>query len=232
MNSILVVSIVALALGIAAYNYWRQKKVREVAEGLGLAFLPQAEILAELAGSELTNNSGHSRKCVNCFGGDADGISFKVFEYQFWTGYGRNQVKHSQTICKVDLGNSEIADFTLHPKSMIGNLFKPVVNKMSVDPAFDGSFNVSSVEPLKARPVFTDSVKRLIQLNRWTVESCRGRLMIYRDRKTIGHRQLKQFLTDSLELMTLLEEASRTPASAVFPQVSTGSIPVTGITTH
>lgn len=214
MDLIFVVAFIGIgAATVAAIHHFRRKQVARVAEELGLEFQPKVEMLGELQGFELLVNRGRNQKFVNCFGGEADNTQFKVFEYTYVTGFGRSTKYHSQTVGYIDLSHWELPEFHVQPKSVFSKVFGgPPVNTIEIDPAFSLNFYTSCLEPPKVRPFFTEDVKYAMTMQNCSVESCRGRLLVYRFGKTVAHAQLKQFLTNSLDIMMKLDAARTNPA--------------------
>lgn len=200
-------------------NKKRQNNVNAVAEEMGLEFLPHVNMLHEFEGSDLSITAGSNKYCINCFGGDAAGIEFKVFEFNFVTGAGKNQNLHSQTVCCINMGHSCLPDFQVKQKGFFSKLFGKPVNTFEIqDEVFEKNFWLTSTEPSIARTLFNQEVKAWVHANDWSVESCKGRLLIYKAGTVVNHASLKNFLTGSLELMAKLEDAQSNPAPQFLNQ--------------
>lgn len=213
---IVAILIVGCAIS-AAVNFYRRLKVKGVAQELGLEFLPKVEIKGELDGCDLFMNSGYAHKFINCFGGQADEIEFKIFEYRYTIGSGKRQKVHSQTVTFIQLPHLELPDFQVKSKGFFGKWFGQPLNTFDVDDAaFANRYWTCGTKSVPARGMFTDEVKALIQSRGWSVEVSRGRLLVYRPGKTVRHAQLKDFLTDSLQFMAHLESALENPAIPAY----------------
>lgn len=194
-------------------NRKREEQVQAVADELGLEFMPHVDMLHELSGSDLSISAGPNKACKNCFGGVEEGIRFKVFEFCFVMGCGNSQQVHRQTVACINLAHDCLPDFQVKSKGFFSKLFGKPINAFDTqDPVFGNEYWTCSTEPRRALSFFTEEVKAWIRAHDWSVESNKGRLLVYKAGLVLNESRLKDFLVDSLQLMSKLEDAQINPA--------------------
>ena len=218
METFAILAFIAVGAGLWWIFSWiRIRRVRSVAEDLGLEFQPTVSLLEELDGCGLMINNGDHQKCLNCFGGEAEDIQFCVFEYQYTQWMGRQQKLYSTTVAYINLSQIGLPDFHVQPKSKLGGLLGGnLINTIKLEPGFSNAFNISAIQPTEVRSMFTDELKNWFHLNRLEIEVYKGKVLIYRFGKTVPYGELKQFLNCSLEMMMILQNAKENPV-AEFP---------------
>ena len=216
--------VVAFIVLTGFLNYRRKKKVEAVAAELGLEFQSKVELLHELNGFDLLAK-GRNHKSFNCFGGEADGVAFKIFQLKFNTGHAKRRQIHSQTVALIKLDHLVLPDFQVTAKCFFSKLFSKPENRFEVqDVKFSKKFWTCSTEVSKTRSLFTPDVIRLLLDEDYSVESKNGRLTIHRFGRTVSHTKLKEFLTNSLQLMMQFEDATMNPGAPKLASSSRSEI--------
>ena len=91
---LLVIAIVSLIIGgislAILYEKKRTQKLKEIAEDMGLAFVPAGDphLLTRFSDFKLFN-IGRSRKMTNLIQGDSGEVKLAIFEYRYTTGSGK-----------------------------------------------------------------------------------------------------------------------------------------------
>lgn len=206
-------------------NKKRQGEASAVAEELGLEFLPHVDMLQELSGSDLSDSAGPNKQCINCLGGQENELQYKVFQFDFTTGHGKNMEIHRQTVACIELGHSFMADFQVKTKGFFDKLFGAPTNTFEMDDlAFSKTYWTCSTEPTRARNLLSAEVMAWIHAHDWSVESNKGRLLIYKPRWIVDASRMKSFIDDSMRLVTMLEEAASRSSGAGNPQPATAGV--------
>lgn len=190
-------------------NKKRRNAANAAAGELGLEFLPHVDMLGELTGSDLSVSAGPSKQCINCLGGQENGLDFKVFQFDFTTGFGNKKEIHRQTVAMIELGHSFMAEFQVKTKGFFDKLFGAPTNTFEMnDGVYSQYYWTCSTEPTRARDLLNPEVMAWIHANGWSVESNKGRLLVYKPRKVVDASRMKDFIDGSMKLVTMLENAA------------------------
>jgi len=125
---IFLVALVGGAIWLAHYfEKKRTEKMRAAAANLGLTF--EAEQAHEMVG-QLSHfplfQMGHTKRLRNVIAGSEGGVEFKLFDYRYTTGSGKNSHTWHQTVLMMRSSRLRLPSFTLRPENIfhkIGGVF-------------------------------------------------------------------------------------------------------------
>ncbi|MGI9472733.1 MAG: hypothetical protein ACR2NZ_14440, partial [Rubripirellula sp.] len=129
MNAVVIVigSVLAMIAVVATvivlmrrYERQRTEAMHELADGLGLEFIPEeVPELMESIGHLHLFNMGHSRTMKNVIVGNADDIDLAIFGYRYTVGGGQQQQTHKQTVISFRSDHLDLPAFELRPESVL-----------------------------------------------------------------------------------------------------------------
>jgi hypothetical protein len=104
----------------------RTESMRNAAMSLGLAFEEEGgHVLQELAGFKLFQE-GHSKKLRNVISGSQGSATYKVFDYRYTVGHGKNSHTYFQTVVHLKSNRLKLPGFAMRPEHIfhkIGGVF-------------------------------------------------------------------------------------------------------------
>lgn len=213
-----VIVVGALRVG---YLMYRSSRVRKVASRLG-SFAPHSELwMREISKYSLTRR-GKSKRCLDCIEGEYKGVSFRLFEYWFRAYTGDSYAPYSQTVALLRPDGVFLPKFHVKKRSLVskmtGDAFD-AVHTISVSPAFDSKFTVTTMDPIETQALFSAEVieflltRRVVPLSNsmfsseFEIETNRDEFLVYSPDKTVKPELLEDFLDNCVQLLRLFEDA-------------------------
>ena len=182
--------------GLALYYRHRRQKVAEVAERLGLNFLPAENVYDELSGLYLTR-IGTEPAVENCLQGAADGTEVRIFEYRCY--FPKSMASH--TVALLTAEHLNLPRFLIRPRHSLA-LLDPYCSHapppILIREKFDRHWIVAGDDTERVRELFDDALIEFVETNKWWMEGDRNRLALYRWNYTVNHTCLEDFFRSSL----------------------------------
>jgi hypothetical protein len=208
---LIVMLLVSSFVGLALYYRYRRQKVAEVAEKLGLNFIPAEKVYEELSGLCLTK-LGTKPQIENCLQGAADGTEVRIFEYRCFFG----EAMASHTVALLTAEELKLPRFVVRPRSRFalldpyGSLAPPPI---LIREDFDGHWIVASDDTERVRGLFDGTLIEFVEANKWWMEADGNRLALYRWNHTVNHTFLEDFFHQAFKALLLLKSRSAAVAS-------------------
>ncbi len=197
----------------------RTEQLKEAADRMNFRFAPEAEpnLLQEVSQFHLFKQ-GRSKKIRNVLTGQAGEMEVRLFDYQFTTSSGQHSSTHNQTVMLFESQKLRFADFELRPEHLfhkIGGAFgyqdidfgdSPEFSKHFEDsPEFSKQYLLRGPDERAVRDAFQRSVRKHLEgQKRVSAEGAGGRLVFYRMGKRVKPEELREFIKDGVQLLTLM----------------------------
>jgi hypothetical protein len=222
----IVVGVILLIVGIAAYSAYAQRQRREAiqtfAGEFGLIFAPEdsEQIRARLMDFQLFKE-GRGQRVYNVLRAEAEGVRMSIFDYQFTTGGGKSQHTHHQTVLLVEASDLHLPPITIRQENLF-DAIAGVFGFRDIDfedqPEFSRRFLVKSPNEVMTRKLFDGDIFDFFVARRdLAFEAGRNRLVVYRRGRIVKPADLKPLLADGLQLynhfssrLARLEQAAKT----------------------
>lgn len=196
--------------GIVYVGYLNDKKrnaaLQTVAQTMGFTYVERCSgpELTALGGDIPLFNHGHSRKAKRVMTGKVADRACRILDYQYTTGSGKSAHVHSQTVVMLDQPGGPLPDFTLSPENVLHRL-AGIFGYQDIDfesyPDFSKHYLLRGKDEAAIRAVFGPDVLALMGgTTGWTVESCSGRLVIYREGRFTEPAQIPSYAAEGLRI--------------------------------
>jgi hypothetical protein len=191
--------------GVIYLERQRKKEMSSFAKQMGFHYI---------GGSGLENSlsvplfeKGHSRKIKNLVEGHREGINWRIFDYYYTEGYGKNSVVHTQTLIIPEL-RSGVPEFTLRPENIfnkIGNIFGYKDIDFDNYPEFSKKYLLKGKREADVRKVFSPEVIRLIEKmkKRLCLESDGKSLVCYLANQRMNSSEISSVMSALAEVANL-----------------------------
>lgn len=181
----------------------RTQAMKVAADAMGYAFEEQRpDLIGELGAFHLFQQ-GRSKRLRNVISGSQGGVAFKIFDYRYTIGSGKNSQTIRQTVAHVRSDRLRLPGFALRPENIfhkIGGVFGYQDIDFDSHPTFSKKYLLRGQEEQEIRQAFAPHVLDHFDQNHGlSVEGFGEELVVYR-----GGRQLKP---DTLQ--THLDDAIR-----------------------
>lgn len=208
---------ILIIIGLAAISSWFNKKRRDalsqICQEIGFSFSPKSpsDFLSIFDGFRFFSK-GRSRKPYNISEGYRNNLSWKLFDYRYTVGGGKNSRTYSQTVACVDVAASGLPKFMLGSEWRIFHLIGDVFGFRDIDfvdsPAFSRQYLLKGQDEDAIRRLFTaetryffEQKKNAITLN---IESDSQRIIVFYSAKLIAPQDIKGFLDEVEEIIRVL----------------------------
>jgi hypothetical protein len=187
----------------------RTEQLKEMAGRMNFTFTPEAEsnLLQELSQFHLFKQ-GRSKKIRNVLTGQAGDMEVRLFDYQFTTGSGQHSSTHHQTVMLFESQKLQFADFELRPEHLfhkIGGAFGYQDIDFDDSPEFSKQYLLRGPDERAVRDVFQRPIRKHLEgQRRVSAEGAGGRLVFYRMGKRVKPEELREFIKDGVQLLTLM----------------------------
>jgi hypothetical protein len=198
--------IVVIAVAVTRAEKKRVEEVRTVAAAMGFTFHEPAagDTLAPWVGALPLFDRGHSRRCLGALEGAIAGNAVVLMDYRYVTGSGKNQTTHTQTVAVFTEAGRGLPEFELCPEHVfhkIGQAFGYQDLDFEGHEEFSKHYLLRGRDETAVRAVFGPETLSLLGGDPgWSVQSCEGRLAVFRARKRVKPPVLPAFLADALRI--------------------------------
>jgi hypothetical protein len=212
MVVLVILGVVGLIGGLIWLNRYLEKrrteKMKAAAASMGLAFeFEQApEMITQLAHFPLFQN-GHTKRLRNVIGGSEGGVEFKLFDYRYTTGSGKNSHTWHQTVIVLRSQKLRVPSFTLRPENIfhkIGSAFGYQDIDFESHPKFSKKYLLRGEIEGEIRNLFAPHVLDYFDQNlNMNVEALQGELIFYRAMRQLKPEELRPLIDDGLRIHNL-----------------------------
>jgi hypothetical protein len=201
--------VVALTLVTRRAEKSRTEALQQTSLALGLAFeaeghLDQMKGLGDLP----LYSRGHAKRVKNVMTGRTGREEFRIFDYQYTTGAGKDSYTWRQTVALYAGGGRGLPDFLLAPEHVfhkIGQAFGYQDIDFDSSPTFSSRYLLRGPDEMAIRSAFTvDTLAFLEQEQGWTIEVQAGNVGIYRAGRRCKPKDLPAFLEQSRAVLRTL----------------------------
>jgi hypothetical protein len=218
LTSMLILSVIVLLIATPIFLHLGQRQRRRfamsrAAEELGFAFKAWDDggALGELSSSYLFSQ-GNYKEVVNVMRGVSDDLEVKVFDFGYVTGGEESAERQLQTVICFRSPQLDLPAFCLRPKSVLHQLAKLfgyqdiVIDGRSL---FSKNYLLRGQDEAAVRKLFTDDVVAYYERSTSLFTEGNGKqLMIYRWAKRVDADQIRFFVQEGFEVLSLLWQAS------------------------
>lgn len=210
---LLVIAIVSLIVGgitlSILYENKRKQKLKELAEEMGLSFVPDGDphLLARFSDFKLFN-VGRSRKMRNLIQGDSGEVKLAIFEYAYTTGGGKSSKTHRQSVVSLHSNDLVCPDFTIRPENFLDRIGS-ALGFQDIDfddhEEFSSKFVLQGSNEQQVREYFNrETLDFFTARPDICVEAQSGTLFYYRTNKRINPNQIKDSLAEAYEVFGMM----------------------------
>jgi hypothetical protein len=210
---LLVIAIVSLIIGgislAILYEKKRTQKLKEIAEDMGLAFVPAGDphLLTRFSDFKLFN-IGRSRKMTNLIQGDSGEVKLAIFEYRYTTGSGKNSKSYLQSVVSLHSTDLVCPDFTIRPENFLDRIGS-ALGFQDIDfddhEEFSSKFVLQGSDEQQLRQYFNrETLDFFAERPDICVEAQSGTLFYYRVNKRINPDQIKDSLGEAYEVFGMM----------------------------
>lgn len=159
-------------------------------------------------------SKGHSKKARNIISGRKDRIMFKLYDYKYTVGVGRNSHTYSQTVIECTLEKT-LPDFILSEESVrhkfvekigFSNLIKDI--DFTENKLFSDKFLLKGSNENEVRSLFNiDIQKRLESLDpKFVLDAKNNTLLYYQPNKKVKPQEIRTFLDKATTIIRLFTD--------------------------
>ncbi len=183
--SVLILLVAGAIYTSAVLERKRKEKIAEVAESLGLTFVPGDDLSFRERFSDMAFfQTGHSKLSGNCMTGDSGDVRISIFDYTFSTGSGKNKSTRRLTVVALESANLKIPSFSMRPEiflDKIGSMLGFQDIDFDDDPEFSNAFVLKGENEAAIRKTFHRQLRKgLATRTGINVEATRGKLVCFR----------------------------------------------------
>src|SRR5688572_23461862 len=207
--ALIIIGVVALVGGLIWLGHYMEKKrtekMKAAAASLGLAFEAEQapDLITALAHFPLFQ-SGHSKRLRNVIAGNESGIEFKVFDYRYTTGSGKNSHTWHQTVMVLRSQRLRVPSFTLRPENIfhkIGTAFGYQDIDFDSHPTFSKKYLLRGEIEGEVRNTFAPHVLDYFDQNHnLNLEALQGELIFYRAMRQLKPEELRPLIDDGMRI--------------------------------
>ncbi|MCP4650633.1 MAG: hypothetical protein GY853_11215 [PVC group bacterium] len=206
---------ISLVVFACIFYAWLSKKQtewqRNVLGRLGLVFVNhlREEMFEELKGFKLFN-IGYAKKITYVLTGEMEGISWKIFDYQYSVKSGRRTATYIQTVAYTEFSGLSLPKFLIEPNSFlhkIGDVFKTNDIKLEAFPVFLKRYTLRGKDEVRIKKLFTPQIVDFFEKrNRAvTIEAEGSKIIIYYLKVKIPLPELKDIIVDEAGIVKTFE---------------------------
>lgn len=186
----------------------RTEAFQRVAGELGLTFTPDgSDALHQSLEPFQLFSQGRAKKISNLLRSTSDEREVAVFDYQFVTGHGKTKRRWQNTVVCLRFDGPELPRFVLSPESVwhkVGAWFGAQDIDFEHHEAFSSRYILRGENEPAIRELFNDGVLDFYARNPGlTTEGMSHTLLHYRHNQCVPSDQLRSFLSEALEVLSL-----------------------------
>lgn len=209
---LVVVGMCVVIVAVVALGYYQKQKrmeeMRALAARQGYRYTERDDALAGALAEFALLSRGHSRRATNVLSTEADGIAATVADYQYITGYGKNQHTHRRSVLLLESGQLDLPAFVLRPEG-IGQKLAGLLGQQDIDfdsqPDFSDAYLLQSPDEARIRSLFGhEKLAFFARRPGLCVESQGRRVLYYRSNRRLSPEDIPSFIEDGLAILLLL----------------------------
>ena len=209
---LVVLGMCVVVVAIVALGYYQKQKrmeeMRALAARQGYRCTERDNALAGALAEFALLSRGHSRRATNVLSTEADGIAATVADYQYVTGYGKNQHTHRRSVLLLESGQLHLPAFSLRPEGL-GQKLAGLLGQQDIDfegqPDFSDAYLLQSPDEARIRSLFgREKLAFFARRPGLCVESQGQRMLYYRSNRRLSPEEVPSFLEDGLAILHLL----------------------------
>jgi hypothetical protein len=184
----------------------RNAALQTVAMTMGFSYVERCTDgdLAALGGDIPLFNHGHGKKARRLMTGKLADRPCRILDYQYTTGSGKSAHVHMQTVVMLEQAGERLPDFTLSPENVLHRL-AGIFGYQDIDfesyPDFSKHYLLRGKDEAAIRKAFGPDVLALMGgTTGWTVESCNGHLVVYREGRFAEPAQIPSYAAEGLRI--------------------------------
>lgn len=190
---------------VIRYEKARRAGLREFALRAGFSYEKDFTPGPEFQGLKLFNR-GHSRKASNLAAGVRGGVSYKIFDYRFTVGGGKNSHTYRQTVAFALIERANLPHFVLAPE----NFFHKIGEKFGFQdidfgrfPGFSDHYLLRGEDEAAVRELFQPRLLEYFQGKKLktTIEGVGKSLILFKSGKRIKPGELDIFFNRFREMI-------------------------------
>ena len=171
---------------------------------------PADDIVKELNYFSLFKR-GRSKKVYNVISMTKDNVSWKVFDYRYATGSGKNSSIHNQTVALQQIANLKLPFFSITPESFfhrIGDVFGYSDIDFEEYPEFSKNYFLKGSDEEEIRKLFSKDVIRYFEQekNIINIEAAGDVILVYKPSKRIKPVELSSFMKKAEEVVSVFHK--------------------------
>ncbi|MDB4371530.1 hypothetical protein N9Z44_05460, partial [Mariniblastus sp.] len=202
----LLIALIIVLRIIGGREIKRKRELKELAEEIGLAFIPDGDpkLLARFSTCVFFNR-GHSPKITNLIHGDSGDVKLAIFDYVYYLGSGENTDFRRQSVVSLQSSDLVCPDFTIRPENLLDGIGS-VLGKQDIDfddhKAFSSKFVLQGSDEQQVRQYFDrETLDFFTARSDIRVEASTGTLLSYsKGYKRIHPNQIKDSLAKAYEI--------------------------------
>lgn len=188
----------------------RTRDLSVVARQLSFQFVPQGHDKFHQSLEEFhLATLGIRQRLSNLMHGKIEGTDVAVFDYEYLIPNGKSSRTVSQTVIWLQRRGTKRTEFALRPESIwnaIGTWIGHGDINFDSHPTFSHDYLLRGDDENAVRELFTDDVLAFYeQHSGLSTEGAGNKLLVYRDEVLLAPDDIKPFLKEALQLLSLLE---------------------------
>ena len=195
-------------------QYRRKKRLREVAEELGLEYIDDGQHSLLRSVSDLSLfRAGRKGKSSKMICGDTGELTIGIFDYSYVSGSGDSTKSHTQSVIALLSDQIVLPRFSLRPQGILFKLIN-VLGVQDIDfeehPEFSRMFFLQGEDEQAIREFFdAEWIDFLTRFQGYCIEGKNGALVFYRLNKQVKPDQTKEYLAKAYDFFGhIVERAS------------------------
>jgi hypothetical protein len=194
--------------GIIYLEKQRKKEMGSFAKQIGFRYIGNSEI-GDYSESFPIFEKGHSKKIKNLIEGHRENRNWKIFDYYYTEGYGKNSQVHTQTLIIPEL-KSSIPEFTMCPENIfhkIGNIFGYKDIDFDTYPEFSKKYLLKGKREDDVRKIFSPEIIRRIEKieKKICLESDGKSLVCYLPGQNMNSSEMASYISALAEISNILD---------------------------
>lgn len=209
METVLIITGVLAFVGLAIWvghvlEKKRTQAMKLAADRMGHTFEEErSDLLGELAGFHLFQQ-GRSQRLRNVISGSQGGVAFKVFDYRYTVGSGKNSQTFRQTVAHVRSDRLRLPSFALRPEHIfhkIGGVFGYQDIDFDSHPTFSKKYLLRGQEEQEIRQTFAPHILDHFDQNHGlSVEGFGDELVYYRSGRQLKAELLQGHIEEAIRI--------------------------------
>ncbi|MCH2182020.1 MAG: hypothetical protein MK108_08450 [Mariniblastus sp.] len=188
----------------AWFQYRRKKRLREVADELGLEYIEDGQHSLFQSISDLSLfRSGRSGKSSKMICGDTGELTIGIFDYSYVSGSGDSTKSYTQSVIALLSDQIVLPRFNLQPQGILHKLIG-ALGVQDIDfeeyPEFSRMFFLQGEDEQGIRDFFdAEWIDFLARFQGYCIEGKDGALIFYRPNKQVHPDQIKEYLSQAYD---------------------------------